>query len=43
MTQKVVFQDLGQVDYKEAWDYQEKLFQEVIDLKSKNRKKSKNK
>ena len=38
MTQKVVFQDLGQIDYKEAWDYQEKLFQEVIDLKSKNRK-----
>lgn len=30
---EVVFQDLGLIDYKEAWDYQEKLFKENIDLK----------
>ena len=24
--EKVVFQDLGLIDYKEAWDYQEQLF-----------------
>lgn len=33
MKQKVIFQDLGLIDYKEAWDYQEKLFKENIDLK----------
>ena len=36
--QQVVFRDLGLIDYKEAWDYQEKLFQEIIDVKSRNRK-----
>jgi lipoyl(octanoyl) transferase len=35
---KVVFQDLGQIDYKEAWDYQEKLFDQIIAVKRKNRK-----
>ena len=34
---KVIFQDLGQIDYKEAWDYQEKLFKKVIDIKLANR------
>ncbi|MES2798799.1 MAG: lipoyl(octanoyl) transferase LipB [Bacteroidota bacterium] len=29
----VHFQDLGLIDYKEAWDYQEKLFKEAIDIK----------
>lgn len=29
----VRFEDLGLIDYKEAWDYQEKLFKENIDLK----------
>lgn len=29
----VIFQDLGLKDYKEAWDYQEKLFKENIDVK----------
>jgi lipoyl(octanoyl) transferase len=29
----VTFQDLGLIDYKEAWDYQEKLFKENIDVK----------
>jgi lipoyl(octanoyl) transferase len=34
---KVTFIDLGLIDYKEAWDYQEKLFREVIDEKLANR------
>ncbi len=34
----VIFRDLGLIDYKEAWDIQEKLFQEVIDRKVANRK-----
>ena len=28
MNKKVVIQDLGLKDYKETWDYQERLFQE---------------
>jgi lipoyl(octanoyl) transferase len=35
--QRVYFRDLGLIDYKEAWDYQEKLFQRLIDRKLKNR------
>lgn len=31
--------DLGTVDYQEAWDYQENLFKEVIDVKLANRDK----
>jgi lipoyl(octanoyl) transferase len=38
MAQKVFFKDLGLIDYKEAWDYQEILFQGIISLKRKNRK-----
>lgn len=30
--------DLGLIDYKQAWDYQEKLFNEIVLIKSKNRK-----
>jgi len=37
--QKVTLQDLGLKDYKETWDYQEKLFQGIIDIKIDNRKK----
>ena len=37
---KTIFQDLGIIDYKKAWDYQEKLFAEVIDIKLKNRSSS---
>lgn len=29
----VIFQNLGLIDYKEAWDYQEKLFRQTIDQK----------
>ncbi len=34
---KVLFNDLGAIDYKEAWDYQEKLFKGIVDLKMHNR------
>jgi lipoyl(octanoyl) transferase len=34
---EVDFKDLGLIDYKEAWDYQENLFQGIIDQKVKNR------
>lgn len=36
--QEVKFIDLGLIDYKEAWDYQEELFQAIIDVKRANRK-----
>ena len=36
--QRVTLQDLGLKDYKETWDYQEKLFQGIIDIKIDNRK-----
>src|SRR5580765_5331088 len=28
--QQVFFEDLGRIDYKSAWDYQENLFSEII-------------
>lgn len=34
---QIKFIDLGLIDYKEAWDYQEKLFREVINKKLANR------
>jgi lipoyl(octanoyl) transferase len=37
MNRKVTFRDIGQVDYKDAWDYQEKLFREVVNKKLANR------
>ena len=36
----VIFEDLGLIDYKKAWDYQEKLFNEILDVKKNNRKKN---
>jgi len=36
--QEVHFQDLGLIDYKEAWDFQEKLFKTNVDAKIENRK-----
>ena len=38
MNKKIVFQELGIKDYKVAWDYQETLFQEIVDIKIQNRK-----
>ncbi|WP_289644961.1 lipoyl(octanoyl) transferase LipB [Maribacter aestuarii] len=38
MNKKVFYKDLGLSDYKETWDNQEFLFQEIIDIKIKNRR-----
>lgn len=35
---EVIFEDLGIIDYKEAWDYQENLFRSAVDLKIQIRK-----
>ena len=35
--QQVQFKDLGLIDYKECWDYQEKLFLKTANLKTQNR------
>lgn len=35
---KVIFKDLGLVDYKEAWDYQTELFDGIVNTKIENRK-----
>lgn len=37
MKQQIYFRDLGYMRYKEAWDYQEKLLQQNIDIKTKLR------
>ena len=34
---KVHFQDLGMMDYKDCWDFQEKLFQQIVDRKLSHR------
>jgi len=36
--QQVKIIDLGLIDFKKAWDYQEKLFSEVVQIKINNRK-----
>ncbi len=38
MNKKVELQDLGYKDYKQTWDYQEKLFKGILDTKIKNRR-----
>ncbi|NCP20854.1 MAG: lipoyl(octanoyl) transferase [Flavobacteriales bacterium CG_4_9_14_0_2_um_filter_35_242] len=40
MMKKIHLQDLGAMDYKLAWDYQESLFDEIIQIKRKNRNES---
>ena len=37
INKKVIFRDLGLIDYQEAWDYQERIFAETVALKIKNR------
>ena len=34
---EVQFEHLGLMDYKEAWDYQDRLFSQVLDIKARNR------
>ena len=38
MNKKVIFEDLGLIDYKKCWDYQEEIFSKTIEIKTKNRK-----
>ena len=38
MNRKIKFIDLGLMDYKEAWDYQQNLFDEIVEIKKQNRK-----
>src|SRR5690606_731016 len=38
MNKGVYINDLGLKDYKETWDFQETLFQEIIDIKIRNRR-----
>ena len=40
---QVLFKDLGSMDYKEAWDYQNELFQGIIDIKLDNRNRERKK
>ena len=38
MSKQVSIKDLGLIDYKKCWDYQEELFSGILKVKSKNRK-----
>ena len=38
MNKKVRFEDLGLINYKQCWDYQEQLFSKILATKSKNKK-----
>ncbi len=38
MATNVVFEDLGEIEYKKAWDYQESIFSETVNQKFTNRK-----
>ena len=42
MNKQVVFEDLGLADYKEAWDYQTELFNDIIETKINNRRQPEN-
>src|SRR6218665_1759866 len=37
MNKEVIFKDLGTMDYKECWDFQEKIFAETVQQKTENR------
>ena len=41
MNKKIRFEDLGLIDYKKCWDYQEALFEEILAVKSANKKENK--
>ena len=41
MNKQVSIKDLGLIDYKKCWDYQEELFAEILTVKSANRKENK--
>ena len=37
MNKQVIVKDLGNKDYKETWDYQESLFEEIVSQKTNNK------
>ena len=41
MNKFIRIQEIGTKDYKDTWEYQEKLFKEIIDIKIKNRRENK--
>ena len=38
MNRKILLSDLANKDFKEAWDFQSELLQEIVDVKIKNRR-----
>jgi lipoyl(octanoyl) transferase len=42
INKEIQFEHLGLIDYKEAWDYQGKYFNEILELKSQNRNAAQN-
>lgn len=36
--QKVILKDIGLKDYKDAWEYQEEIFDSIVEIKKTNRK-----
>ncbi len=42
MNKTIQLQDLGLKDYKETWDFQERLFKDILDIKIKNRRENAN-
>lgn len=42
MNKTIELQDLGHRDYKDTWDFQEELFQHILDIKIKNRREETN-
>ncbi|GAA4827455.1 lipoyl(octanoyl) transferase LipB [Algivirga pacifica] len=42
MNKEVIFKDLGNIRYKEAWDYQTEIFDGIVQEKMENRKREKN-
>ena len=42
MNRQIKFIDLGTMDYKEAWDFQQNLFDEIVQIKKENRKNNTN-
>ena len=41
MNKEVLYKDLGVIDYKEAWDFQEKTFESIVATKKENRSNNK--
>ena len=42
MNKEVIIKDLGLIEYKKAWDYQEKLLNDIVAIKIKNRREGAN-